>query len=41
MRREEHVVEAVSAKYDLVTAGKLVNPMKDLIPGVLGHETDE
>jgi hypothetical protein len=41
MRREEHVVEAVSAKNDLIASGELVNPMKDLIPGVLGHETDE
>ena len=41
MRREKHVGKAVSAKNDLVAAGELVNPMEDLIPGVLGHEADE
>ncbi|MEO6308085.1 MAG: hypothetical protein ABIP43_09365 [Nitrospiraceae bacterium] len=41
MRREEHVLEAVSAKNDLIASGKLVDTVEDLIPGVLGHETDE
>ena len=41
MRREEHVVEAVSAKDDLIASGELIDAVEDLIPGVLGHETDE
>jgi hypothetical protein len=41
MRRKEHVVEAVSAKNDFVASGELVNSMEDLVPRVLGHETDE
>jgi hypothetical protein len=41
MDREEHVGQAVSAKDDLMASGELVNPVEDLIPGVLGHETDE
>jgi hypothetical protein len=41
MDREEHVVESMPAKDDHVAASELVNPMEDLVPRVLGHETDE
>jgi hypothetical protein len=41
MRREKHVVEAVPAKDDLIATGELIDAVKYLIPGVLGHETDE
>jgi hypothetical protein len=41
MDREEHVVESMPTENDLVAAGELVNPMEDLVPRVLGHETDE
>jgi energy-converting hydrogenase A subunit M len=41
MRREEHVVEAMSAKNDLIATGELIDTLEDLIPGVLGHKTDE
>jgi hypothetical protein len=41
MRREEHILEAVSAKNDRIASSELVDTVEDLIPGVLGHETDE
>ena len=41
MRREEHVVEAVSAKDDFLASGELIDAVEDLIPSVVGHETDE
>ena len=39
--REEHVVESVSAKHDLIGSGELVDGLKNLIPRVLGNEADE
>jgi Na+-translocating ferredoxin:NAD+ oxidoreductase RnfE subunit len=39
--REEHVVESVSAKHDLIGSGELIDGLKNLIPGVLGHKADE
>jgi hypothetical protein len=41
MGREEHVVESVPAKDDLIASSKLIDHMENLIPGVLRHETDE
>jgi hypothetical protein len=41
MGREEHVLKPVSAKDDLIASGKLIYAVEDLVPGVLGHETDE
>lgn len=41
MRREEHVVEAVPAKDDPIASGESIDPVKDLIPRVLRHKTDE
>jgi hypothetical protein len=41
MGGEEHVLEPVSAKDDFITSGKLIDPIEDLIPSVLGHEADE
>jgi hypothetical protein len=41
MGGEEHVLEPVSAKDDLITSGKLIDAIEDLVPSVLGHETDE
>lgn len=41
MRREEHLVEAVPAKGDLIASGKSIDSVEDLIPCVLRHETDE
>jgi hypothetical protein len=38
---EEHVLEPMSAKSDLLASGKLVDPVEDLVPGVLRHKTDE
>jgi hypothetical protein len=39
--REEHVVESVSAKHDLLGSGELIDGLKNLIPRVLRHEADE
>jgi hypothetical protein len=39
--REEHVVESVPAKNDLIASGELIDGLKNLIPRVLRHETDE
>jgi Na+-translocating ferredoxin:NAD+ oxidoreductase RnfE subunit len=39
--REEHVVESVSAKHDLIGSGELIDGLKNLIPRVLRHEADE
>jgi hypothetical protein len=41
MGREEHVIESMPAKDDLLGSGELVDPMEDLIPGVLRYETNE
>jgi hypothetical protein len=41
MGREKYVVESVPAKDDLMASGKLIDGVENLIPGVLGHETDE
>jgi hypothetical protein len=41
INREERVCKSVSAKDDLVASGEMVDGVKDLIPGVLRHETDE
>jgi hypothetical protein len=38
---EEHVLEPMSAKDDLLASGKLVDAVEDLVPGVLRHKTDE
>jgi Na+-translocating ferredoxin:NAD+ oxidoreductase RnfE subunit len=39
--REEHVVESVSPKHDLIGSGELIDGLKNLIPRVLRHEADE
>ena len=39
--REEHVVQSVSAKHDLIASGELIDGLKNLIPRVLRHEADE
>ena len=39
--REEHVLESVSTKNDLITSGELIDGLKNLIPRVLRHEADE
>ncbi len=39
--REEHVLESVSTKNDLITSGELIDGLKSLIPRVLRHEADE
>jgi hypothetical protein len=41
MGGEEHVLEPVSAKDDLIVPGKLVDAVEDLVPGVLRHKIDE
>jgi hypothetical protein len=41
MGGEEHVLEPVSAKDDLIVSGKLIDAIEDLVPSVLRHETDE
>jgi Na+-translocating ferredoxin:NAD+ oxidoreductase RnfE subunit len=39
--REEHVVESVSTKNDLIASGELIDGLKNLIPRVLRHEANE
>ena len=39
--REEHVLESVSTKNDLIASGELIDGLKNLIPRVLRHEADE
>ena len=39
--REEHVLESVSTKNDLITSGELIDGLKNLIPRVLRHEADK
>ena len=39
--RKEHVVESISAKDNLLASGKLIDGVKNLVPGVLRHEKDE
>jgi hypothetical protein len=41
MGGEEHVLKPVSAEDNLITSGKLVYAVEDLVPGVLRHKTDE
>jgi hypothetical protein len=41
INREEHVLESVSTKNDLITSGELIDGLKNLIPRVLRHEADE
>jgi hypothetical protein len=41
MGGEEHVLEPVSAKDDLIASGKLVHAGEDLVPGVSRHKMDK
>ncbi len=39
--REQRVLKSMSAKDNLLALGEGVDAMEDLIPAILGHETDE
>ncbi len=41
MRGKEHVLEPISAKDDFLASGKSVDPVENLIPGVLRHQADK
>jgi hypothetical protein len=41
MDREKHILKSVFAENDLVATSELVDGVKDLIPRVVRHETNE